>query len=330
MLQQVRQYPDLNVLADPRRLAILQILMQEQASLSGLGQVLGQSPAWVRHHLLQLEAAGFVELAEARRKGGFTEKFYRASARAYWINLALMPPASGRGTVVVFCSDDPALELLAAQLNADPATPDLAAYPVGSLDGLIALRQGLCQLAGCHLYDPVGDEYNTPYVRHLFPGQAVHVVTLAHRQQGLMVPSGNPARVRGLADLDRPELTFINRRPGSGTRIWLDQQLVRLGLEQAHIRGYEREAGTHAQVAQAVAGGQADLGLGVLAAARQQQLDFIPLFEERFDLVVPDEQYRSPQLQPLFDRLHSARFRAAMHDLGGYDAQATGSDTPLH
>jgi putative molybdopterin biosynthesis protein len=157
----------------------------------------------------------------------------------------------------------------------------------------------------------------------------MHVVTLAYREQGFLVAPGNPRRIQGLADLGRDDLTFINRKSGSGTRLWLDQQMRSLGVEPAQIRGYTREVSTHSQVAEAVLRGEADLGVGVLAAGRKSGLDFIPLFEERFDLVIPHEHFQSALLLPVLDYLHTAEFRRAVEGLGGYDPQEIGNEVQV-
>jgi putative molybdopterin biosynthesis protein len=319
----------IKVLGDNRRVEILRLLMAEPATLSQLGRALDMHAAKIRYHLKQLEAVGLIEFVSSREVRGFVEKYYQATARAYFVNYAVLPPQSEQGTVFALGSHDLALELLADHLGQDVSTPNLIALPVGSLDGLIALRQGFCQLTGCHLYDPIGGEYNTSYVRHLFPGQVMHVVTLAHREQGLLVAPGNPHQIKGVEDLGRDDLTFINRKQGSGTRLWLDQQLRMMGEDSPQIAGFDNEVSTHVQVADAVYRGEADFGLAVLAAARQCGLDFIPLFEERFDLVIPDEHYHSALLLPALDYINTAEFRRAVHDLGGYDPQETGKETRL-
>ncbi len=329
MLRKVNDYPVLRLLGDPRRLAILRLLMEKPATLSQLGGRLGITPARVRHHLVQLEEAGFVKLVNTRQVRGFTEKYYRATAQAYWLNLTLMPEPPEKGRVVVFGSHDPALEMLADWMRSDPAVPDLVAYPVGSLDGLLALRQGFSHMAGCHLFDPIGGEYNLSYVRHFFPDQPMHVMTFVHRQQGLLIASGNPRGIRGLADLSREDITFINRERGSGTRLWLDLQIDALGLDTDQIKGYHSEVNTHTQVAEAVRQGRVHTGLAVLAAARQAGLDFIPLFEERFDLVFPHEEFNSARLLPLLETLQSGHFRHSLEKLGGYNWQETGSEIRL-
>jgi putative molybdopterin biosynthesis protein len=313
----------LKILGDARRVAILRTLMAREATISQLGRLMEMHPAKIRYHLKQLESAGLVEFAFSRETYGFLEKFYRATAQAFFINHVLLPEPGKQGTVFALGSHDPALELLSRHL-AGPRTPNLVAIPVGSLDGLIALRQGFCQLTACHLYDPADGEYNLPYVRHLFPGQAMRVVTLVNREQGLIVAPGNPKGIRGLEDLTRSDLTFVNRKTGSGTRLWLDYQLGQQGIKPAQIRGYTTEVSTHREVAEAVRQGRADLGLAVYAAARAANLDFIPLLEERFDLVIPEEHYRNPLLAPALETINSAAFRREVAALGGYDTSHTG------
>lgn len=326
MLKKVNDYQALKLLGDPRRLAILQLLMESSATLSQLGECLGVTPARVRHHLVQLESAGYIELVKTRAVRGFTEKYYRATARAYWINLALMPEPAQKGRIVVFGSHDPGLERLADWMRSDPNTPDMDVYPVGSLDGLVALRQGLCHFTGCHLFDPADGGYNTSYVRHFFPGQVMHIITLAYRQQGLLVAPGNPRAIQELVDIQREDIRFVNRKRGSGTRLWLDQKISALGVEASHVRGYTNEVNTHDQVANAVYEGLADVGLAVYAAARQAGLDFIPLFEERYDLILTDETFQEKLVAPALDHLHSGQFRMALELLGGYNLQDTGNE----
>jgi putative molybdopterin biosynthesis protein len=194
----------------------------------------------------------------------------------------------------------------------------------GSLGGLIALAGGKADLAGCHLWDEETDTYNLPFVRRLLPGQRVALVTLAHRQIGLIVPPGNPADVRGLADLARPGLRFVNRQSGSGTRVWLDAMLHRQGISPAKIQGYNDEKMTHSEVANAIAEGQADAGLGLEAAARPYGLGFIPLMQEQYDLVIPAHHFNSPLLQALINWISSPAARQAISSLAGYQATHTG------
>lgn len=322
-LTHLRSYEHLKLVADPRRLAILQHLMAQPATLTQLGQALGEHPAWIRHHLRRLEVAGLVELTETRRVHGAEERYYRARAGGYLLQELILPQTSGRPVVVFSGSHDLAVERLAAELA---PYVDVLTLPVGSLNGLANLRLGLGHLAGCHLLDPQG-EYNLSFIRSLFPDRAVHVVTLAHRVQGLMLAAGNPKRIHALSDIVRPDVTFLNRNPGSGTRLWLDRQLESLGLRSSAIHGYAHHVNTHTACAQAVAAGEADTALGLQASATNEGLGFLPLFHERYDLAIPDDQL--PVVQPLMDTLVTGAFRRWTTGLAGYEMDHAGEELVL-
>jgi molybdate-binding protein len=321
----IASFPDIKLLSDARRLAILRLLMREPATLSQLGERLGVTPARVRHHVKRLEAHGFIEMLGDPPAGGFKEKYYRASAPAYFIQRAVLPEPAPDGSVFVIGSHDPALDLLAEHLNAAGNAPELLTVPVGSLNGLMALSQGFCQITACHLYEPLDATYNTAYVRHFFPGQPMEMVTLAHRQQGLIVASGNPKMIHSLEDLTNPEIRFVNRRSGSGTRLWLDQGLRELGIPPQELNGFGQELETHTEVAQAILSGEADVGLAVHAAAQSHNLGFIPLFEERFDLVLSEATMNDPLIARLLDSLCSGMGRRDIAALAGYRTAETGN-----
>ena len=322
-LTHLRSYEHLKLVADPRRLAILQHLMTQPATLTQLGQALGEHPAWIRHHLQRLEQAGLVEVVETRRTHGAQERYYRARAGGYLLQELILPQTSGRPVIVFSGSHDLAVERLAAELAPHL---DVLTLPVGSLNGLANLRLGLGHLAGCHLLDPQG-EYNLSFVRSLFPDRTVHVVTLAYRMQGLMLAPGNPKRIRSLIDLTRPDVTFLNRNPGSGTRLWLDRQLASGGISSSAIRGYERQVNTHTACARTVSAGEADAALGLQASAANEGLAFLPLFHERYDLVIPDDQL--PVVQPLIDTLVTGAFRSWTTGLAGYELAHAGEEIRL-
>ena len=322
-VERLNSYEQIKLLADAHRLSILRHLMAGPASLTQLGHALGKHPAWVRHHLVRLEQAGLIEISETRTVSGVTEKFYRARAEAFLLQEMILPESPSVPAVLFSGSHDLAVELLSHQLEKHL---NLIALPVGSLDGLVALRQGLCHLSGCHLLDPSG-EYNLPYIHHLFPDRAMELFTLAQREQGLMTAPGNPKAIHGLADLARKDSTFINRNPGSGTRIWLDGELQRLGIPPSDVRGYEQTVSTHTECAGRVQAGAADVAVGLHAAASQAGLNFIPLFHERYDIVFAQEQ--AEMLQPLLDTLQTARFRHSVQHLPGYDLAHTGEQIPL-
>ncbi len=320
----LHSFEQIKILTDSRRLGILRRLMAAPASLTQLGQALGEHPAWVRHHVKMLETAGLVDIVETRVTNGVVEKFYRARASGLLLQELILPEDPQRPAVVLSGSHDLAVELLSQQIE---KYLHVLSLPVGSLDGLVNLRQGLSHLAGAHLLD-VNGEYNTPFVRHFFPDRTMNVITLAHREQGLIVAPGNPKGIKSLADLTREDVTFINRNPGSGTRLWLEQELHKLGLPSAAIRDNGKFVYTHTESARAVSERRADAALGLQAAAHTLGLDFIPLFHERYDLILPHEQVET--LHPLLDALQTKAFRQSVEALTGYATAHSGEEIPVH
>ena len=228
------------------------------------------------------------------------------------------------GTIVAIGSHDLTLDLLASYIHRRHPQQSLASSNVGSLGGLVALNRREAHLAGCHLLDEETGQYNLPFIQRYVKGQPVVVVNLVHRVQGLIVPKSNPKGIESLDDLGRDDLTFINRQRGSGTRVLLDYKLKALGLSPEEIIGYDREEYTHLAVAAAVAGGRADVGLGILSAARAMQLDFVPLLTEQYDLVIPREFYEGEVLEPVLSLVRGAEFKHAVEALGGYETTTMG------
>jgi putative molybdopterin biosynthesis protein len=227
-------------------------------------------------------------------------------------------------TIVAVGSHDLVLDLAASTLRAADPRVTLASSNVGSLGGLVALRDGLCHVAGSHLLDPDSGEYTLPYVDRVLDGREVAVIRLVHRDQGLIVAPGNPLGIGGLDDLGRRGLRYVNRQRGAGTRVLLDAELRARGVDPAGISGYEREEHTHLAVAAAIADGRADCGLGLRAAARAFGLDFVPVTREPYDLVVAPDALEDPKLAPLLALMGEPEFRAAVEALGGYDAAEMG------
>jgi molybdate-binding protein/DNA-binding transcriptional regulator YhcF (GntR family) len=194
----------------------------------------------------------------------------------------------------------------------------------GSLGGLMALAEGKADLAGSHLWDEESDRYNLPFVRRILPGRRLALVTLAHRRLGLILPPGNPEQIQGLPDLARPGLRFVNRQAGSGTRVWLDVAFKKAGIPAEKIQGYDLEKMTHSAVAQAVAEGEAEAGIGLEAAALSYGLDFSFLTHDRYDLVIPAAGMGHPAVQAILDWLQSADTKQVIEKLGGYDSRETG------
>ncbi len=226
--------------------------------------------------------------------------------------------------IVAIGSHDLVLDMAASALRADDPLVTLASSNVGSLGGLVALRDGLCHVAGSHLLDPATGEYTLPYLDKLLGGSDVAVIRLVHRDQGLIVAPGNPLGLSGVDDLVRPDLRYVNRQRGAGTRALLDHELARRGIGTAKVAGYSREEHTHLAVAAAVAAGRADTGLGIRAAARAFGLDFLAVAQEPYDLVLRVSTVDDELLAPLWRLLERAEFRAAVEALGGYSCAETG------
>lgn len=227
-------------------------------------------------------------------------------------------------TIVAIGSHDLVIDLAATALRSADPTLTLVSTNVGSLGGLVALRDGLCHLAGSHLLHPATGEYTLPYLDEMMGDRDLAVVRLVHRDQGLLVQPGNPRGITGLEDLASADLSYVNRQRGAGTRMLLDHELRRLEIDPAKVNGYAREEPTHLAVAAAISAGRADCGLGIMAAARAFDLDFIPVSREPYDLVVEASSLDDPLLAPLWELLDSPEFHASIEALGGYSTEATG------
>jgi putative molybdopterin biosynthesis protein len=228
-------------------------------------------------------------------------------------------------TIVCIGSHDNSLDVLANLLKKRHPEMSFSSAHVGSMGGLMAVKRGEAHLAGSHLLDETTGQYNVPFLKRLLPEKEVVLVNLVYRRQGLMVRKGNPKGIEGVRDLDREDLIFINRQKGSGTRLLTDKLFRENGIEAASVQGYEREEYTHMGIASAVAGGTADAGVGILAAARALSLDFIPLARERYDFVIPVEFLRSEPIECLLRILREdPECREAIRALGGYDVEEMG------
>ena len=219
------------------------------------------------------------------------------------------------------------IDLIARLLREDPLDVQMSIEYAGSLGGLMAIAQGEADLAGTHLWDESTDSYNVPFIRRVLPGRRLVLLTVVHRQLGLILSPGNPQGLQSLQDLVSPEVRFINRQSGSGSRVWLDAHLKRQGITADSIAGYDVEVTTHIGLANAIAGGDATVGVGIFAAASSIGLDFVPLTTEQYDLVIPDHIWPRPETQSLVEIVRSPRFKKAVSTLGGYDLSATGEHT---
>ena len=260
-----------------------------------------------------------------------------AGAISRWQDMRRRPSAGGarlrsgktRSEVKFAGSHDLSVELLGRALSEQTPPVRFSADFIGSLGGLISVARGEADLAGSHLWDEVTGAYNIPFIQRVLPNRKVVLLNLVQRLQGFIVPPGNPQGLRSVAGLTKPGVRFINRQPGSGTRVWLDVQLKSAGVASERIAGYDQEASTHLEVARAVAEGMATAGLGIGAAAAAYKLDFVPLGQERYDLVIPLEIWDTAPLRALRAVTLSPQFKQAVIALGGYDVSETGTETML-
>lgn len=220
---------------------------------------------------------------------------------------------------------DPAVFLVGDHLARRHAPATVVGWTMGSAAAVEALQRREVHVAGLHVVDARSGESNLPYLRRHLKKGGYTVVTFASWEQGLMVRQGNPKAIRGVADLSRKTVALINRETGSGARLLLDRQLAKAGVRPGLVRGYAQLAASHLEVARAIAEGRADAGIGVRSAARMLGLDFIPLQEERYDLVIPTAFLTSHRgLSVLLDTIVSRPFRTEIDALGGYDTRDTG------
>ncbi|MDH3944031.1 MAG: molybdopterin-binding protein, partial [Anaerolineae bacterium] len=226
------------------------------------------------------------------------------------------------GAIIASGSHDMTLDLMAQFLGQQGIR--LSSSNVGSLGGLLALKRGQAHLAGSHLLDPATGEYNQAYIKEHLAGIPVKLVGLVERQQGLMTLKSNPIKIGGLGDLANEEVRFVNRQRGAGTRVLLDYELNRIGIAASQVEGYNREEFTHLGAAAAVASGRADCTLGIAAAAEALDLEFLPLYKERYDLVIPQEHWEHASIQALLGLFSKDEFREAVQMLPGYDLSPIG------
>lgn len=226
---------------------------------------------------------------------------------------------------LVICGQDIVLDILTRHLEKQfPSIRFLRQY-IGSIDGLTALYRGQANVVTTHLWDSDTNEYNIPYVRRMLPGHSATIINLVYRNEGLYVAKGNPKGILTWEDLTKPNVRFINRERGSGARVLLDEKLRVLKIDHASILGYTEEEMSHVAVASKVARGEADAGLGIEKAALQvNNLDFIPLQKERYDLVVRKGDLTKPHFQALLSILNSTTFRNEVLGIGGYDISQMG------
>jgi putative molybdopterin biosynthesis protein len=220
---------------------------------------------------------------------------------------------------------DPAIFLAGEHMRRHKDQTSVVGWTMGSMAALRALQQGEVHVAGVHLLDPTTGESNLPFLRRALKTSNYEIVTFATWEEGLLVRAGNPKSIREVSDVADPNVTLVNREEGAGARLLLDQRLRAAGINQDQVKGYGTIASSHFEIARAIAGRQADVGVGIRSAAQLFELDFVPLQAARYDLVVPKAYLKShPTLTHLFETLASRPFRNEIEALGGYDTSETG------
>jgi putative molybdopterin biosynthesis protein len=226
--------------------------------------------------------------------------------------------------LIICGSDDILLQIVLREFNRRHPAMLATFATVGSLAGLRAVREGRAHVAGVHLLDPASGEYNRNHVASAFPNERAFLITLAHREEGLILPRGNPRGVSSFADVVRRRLRFANREAGTGVRILVDHLLSSYKLGKRGLPGYETELFTHLEVATAVAQGRADVGVGTPGSARSLGLDFVHLTWERYDLLATEQSFYRRPTQALFEMIKSDWLRQLIARVPGYDARETG------
>ncbi len=259
---------------------------------------------------------------------GFLVDQIRPSSRTVRVRLSRDRRAIEQEISVAGC--DPAIFLAGEHLRRQKDHTSVVGWSMGSMAALRALQEGEVHVAGLHLFDVSTGESNLPFLRRALKGSGYEVVTFATWEEGFLVRPGNPKSIRSAADLAEPGVRLVNREEGAGARLLLDQRLRAAAIEAPRVRGYDRVVFSHVEVARAVAGQQADVGIGIRSAAQSFGLDFVPIQTARYDLVVPKAYLTShPTLAHLFETLVSRPFRSEIEALGGYDTRDTGKHHTL-
>ena len=238
----------------------------------------------------------------------------------------LRPEQKLRNTLVVIGSHDPLMDELANLVHRADRSMFLSSAHVGSMGGIMAVRRGEAHAAGIHLLDTETGEYNKTYLRKYFPNGGVHLVRCVGRRQGLMLQKGNPFGVRKFGDIMKDNLRYVNRQKGSGTRILMDYLCDKYGVDRDKIYGYEREEMTHNSVAVQIAGDSADAGMGIYSTAKLYDLDFLPICDEEYDVLIPDSAWDTPLIRRLIETLQSDAFRERIEAMGGYTLDRPGEE----
>ncbi len=243
------------------------------------------------------------------------------------VEIELLRPLNDvQSTLVAIGSHDNIIDVLANLLHKGRKTIRVSSAHVGSMGGIMAIRRGEAHLAGSHLLDEISREYNVSFIKRFLADTPLLLINLCYRQQGLIVAKGNPLEITGFEDVVTNTFSFINRQNGAGTRLLTDKTLKDLGINPTDINGYDHEEYTHMSVAAAIANGSVDCGMGILAAANALKLDFVPVAEERYDLIIPKQFITDKKIETLLEVVrNNNEFKELVLALGGYDLRDSGN-----
>ncbi len=238
----------------------------------------------------------------------------------------LRPQTEVDATLVCIGSHDNILDLLANHLHKQRPIVRISSAHVGSMGGIMAIKRGEAHIAGCHLLDEETGEYNVSFIQRFLKDTPLQLINLCYREQGLIVAKGNPKNITGFEDIATKKHSFINRQNGAGTRLLTDKILKDKGITAEEITGYDHEEYTHMSIAASVANGSVDAGMGIRAAANALDLDFVPVAEERYDLIVPQQFTNDAKVTAVLELIRTnEKFKEAILALGGYNLRDCGT-----
>lgn len=285
----------------------------------------GELPAYKVGKKLRIDKEDIDNYINNQKKGNALSQTKQIKQDVIVNNIAIDTEKKLDDQNIIICGQDMILDILGRNIESSlPSTKSYRSY-MGSYNGLINLYNDKASIASSHLWDWETSEYNVDFVKKLLPGIPCTIINLTYRIQGFYVQKGNPKNIHGWDDLKRYDINYINREIGCGVRVLLDGKLRELEIPSSKINGYNSEENSHLAVASAVARGKGDFGLGIEKVAKQiDNIDFIPLQKERYDLVIKTENLENPIYKEILSIINSDEFKDELAGLGGYDLKDTG------
>ncbi|WP_303965305.1 helix-turn-helix transcriptional regulator [Sporosarcina ureae] len=268
---------------------------------------------------MRVDAVDLAAYKERLKSGGESN-----STPAHTVIQHVQAPEPVTNNQVIISGQDLSLDIIASSLEETGLYRPLRSFS-GSLNSLVKMYQGQADIVSTHLFDGETGEYNLPYINRLLTGRSYMVIHLLGRTAGLYVQKDNPKQLQNWSDLDRADVRLVNREKGSGARVLLDEQLRLAGITGRSIAGYDDEELNHMAIATRIASGQADVGVGIEKTARLIGVDFIPLIQEQYDLVLIKTTENEKLRELIIETLSSVAFKEKLTAIGGYDVTKTGT-----